>query len=270
MNNNRFPKNILSLNSFWGHVVGLPLFVLGLLLLFCPFAFKEYNITFSRYSFHITMVAAIILMVMLTSRLVLLFIDKKNPIKPRLYYIACFFEIVFSSGFAGLYLWLFSHKAEAYFVYFGYAMVYLAVAMVIPYLILYQHFMILDKEEALENAENSTQNEKIRFMDERGNVKLIVAQYSILYIQSDENYLRIYYMDEGKLTNYLLRSSMKRVEDMCAKNGLIRCHRSYFVNKNRVQLLQKEKDYIYAILDVPNAVHIPVSKNYYEQVATIL
>lgn len=268
--NNRFPKNILSLNSFWGHVVGLPLFVLGLLLLFFPFAFKDYEITFSRYSFHITMAASIILVVMLISRLTLMLINRKNPIKPRLYFIACFFEVVFSSGFTGLYLWLVSHKVEAFFTYFGYAMVYLAVVMIIPYFILYQHFTILERDEALENADNLSLNEKIRFMDERGNVKLIVAQASILYIQSDENYLRIYYMDEGKINSYLLRSSMKRVEDMCAKNGLIRCHRSYFVNKNRVQLLQKEKDFTYAILDVPNAAHIPVSKNYYEQVAAIL
>ena len=77
-------------------------------------------------------------------------------------------------------------------------------------------------------------------------------------------------MDEGKISTYLLRSSMKRVEDMCAKNGLIRCHRSYFVNKNRVEVLQKEKDFTYAVLDVPNAARIPVSKNYYDQISAML
>ena len=97
--NNNLPKNIFSSNSFWGHLVGLPLFVLGFFLLFCPFAFKNYEITFAQYSFHITMTASIILLVMLVSRLVLMSINKKSPIKPRLYFFACFFEIVFSSGF---------------------------------------------------------------------------------------------------------------------------------------------------------------------------
>ena len=128
----------------------------------------------------------------------------------------------------------------------------------------------LEKEEAIEDAGRLAFGEKVRFMDERGNVRLIVAQASILYIQSDENYLRIYYLDEGKITSYLLRSSMKRVEDTCAKSGLVRCHRSYFVNKNRVQVLQKDKEFTYAILDVPNTAHIPVSKNYYDQVSAIL
>ena len=142
--------------------------------------------------------------------------------------------------------------------------------MISPYIILYQHFTILEKEEALDDANNQSFNEKIRFYDERGNMKLIVAQTSVLYIQSDENYLRIYYMDEGKISTYILRNSMKRIEDMCAKNGLIRCHRSYFVNKNRVEVLQKEKDFTYAVLDVPNAAHIPVSKNYYDQISALL
>ena len=264
------PKNIFSLNAFWGHLIGIPLFALGLLLLFCPFAFKNYDITFSRYSFHIVMVFCIVLGVLLLSRLPMMFISRKYQINQRIYLFLCLFEVVFSSGFTALYLWLFSDKHEAYFMFFGYSFVYLAMAMIVPYIILFQHFTILEKEEALEDAGRLSLGEKIRFVDERGNVKLIVSQASILYIQSDENYLRIYYMDEGKINNYLLRSSMKRIEEMCAKNGLIRCHRSYFVNKNRVEVLQKEKDFTYAVLDVPNAAHIPVSKNYYDQIAAIL
>lgn len=264
------PKNLFYSNGLWGHLIGIPLFALGLLLLFCPFVFKTYDITFSKYSFHAVMVFCIILGVLIASRVSLMFIVKKNPLSERHYLLLCLFEILFSSGFSGLYLWLVSHKVDAYFMVFGYSLVYLSVAMVIPYLILYQHFTILTKEEELSDASRAAQGEKIRFLDERGNVKLIVAQASILYIQSDENYLRIYYLDEGKITNYLLRSSMKRIEELCAKNDLIRCHRSYFVNKNRVEVLQKEKEFTYAILDVPNAAHIPVSKNYYDQIAAIL
>ena len=267
---NQLPKNIFSNKGFWGHLVGLPLFVLGLLLLFCPFAFRRYPIEFSRYSFHITMIFSIIIVVLLISRIALHFINKKNPLTRMQYYLACLFEILFCAGFAALYLWLFNKKQEAYFLYFGYTLVYLAVAMVIPYIILLLHYRIQEKEEQLEDAGKLVQGEKIRFLDERGNVKLIVSQLSILYIQSDENYLRIYYLDEGKINSYLLRSSMKRIEDMCAKNGLIRCHRSYFVNKEHVQVLQKDKEFTYAILDVPNAAHIPVSKNYYDQISAIL
>jgi len=264
------PKNIFSSNAFWGHIIGIPLFALGMLLLFCPFAFKGYVSTFGRYSFHIVMIFCIILGVLLAVRTPMIFISRKVMPSQRQYWFMCFFEVFFASGFTALYLWLFTRKAEAYFMFFGYSMVYLAVAMVIPYLILYQYFTILEKEDELSNTEQQGQGEKIRFIDERGNVKLIVSHTSVLYIQSDENYLRINYMEDGKITTYLLRSSMKRVEEMCAKYGLVRCHRSYFVNKNHVQMLQKEKDFTYAVLDVPNAAHIPVSKNYYDQISSML
>ena len=216
------------------------------------------------------MVFCIILGILLASRLSMMFISRKTQITQRVYLFLCLFEIVFASGFSALYLWLVTHKIEAYFMFFGYSFVYLAMAMISPYIILYQHFTILEKEEALDDSAHQSFNEKIRFYDERGNMKLIVAQASVLYIQSDENYLRIYYMDEGKISSYILRNSMKRIEETCAKNGLIRCHRSYFVNKNRVEVLQKEKDFIYAVLDVQNAARIPVSKNYYDQIAAIL
>ena len=264
------PKNIFSINAFLGHLIGIPLFTLGLFLLLCPFAFTHYDIPFSRYSFHAVIVFCIILGVMLASRLPMMFISRKKQVTQRVYLFLCLLEIVLSSGFSALYLWLVTHKVEAYFMIFGYTIVYLAMAMIIPYIILYQHFTILEKEEALDDANHQSSNEKIRFYDERGNMKLIVAQTSVLYIQSDENYLRICYLDEGKISTYILRNSMKRIEDMCAKNGLIRCHRSYFVNKNRVEVLQKEKDFTYAVLDVPNAARIPVSKNYYDQIAAIL
>lgn len=264
------PKNIFSLNAFWGHIIGIPLFALGLLLLFCPFAFKDYDVSFGRYSFHIVMIFCIILGVLLIVRLPLHFISRKRMPSQRQYWFICFFEVVFSAGFTALYLWLVTKRIDAYFMYFGYSLVYLAMAMVTPYLILYQHFTILEKEDEISNADQLAYGEKIRFIDERGNVRLIVSQASVLYIQSDENYLRIHYLEDGKINTYLLRSSMKRVESMCAKYGLIRCHRSYFINKNRVQLLQKEKDFTYAVLDVSNVARIPVSKNYIDQVSAIL
>lgn len=51
---------------------------------------------------------------------------------------------------------------------------------------------------------------------------------------------------------------------------IVRCHRSYFVNSARVQALQKDKEFTYAVLDVPNAHRVPVSKNYYDALAALL
>lgn len=267
---NEVPKKFFRPSGFFAHIIGIPAFVLGFLLLFWPSGLREIGITFSEYSFHVTMIACIVLVVVLIARIVMMVLCGKNDFIWRQCYLCSMSEVVFSSGFTALYLWLMWHQSHAYFWFFGYSLLYLSILMIIPYVIINLYFIGLDKEERIQNAANATTGEKIRFMDERGNVKLLVAPEAVLYIQSDENYLKICYMEDEKLSIYTLRNSMKKVEDLCSRNGLVRCHRSYFVNKVHVKVLQKDKEFTYAVLDVPNAAHIPVSKNYIDQVSAIL
>ena len=111
----------------------------------------------------------------------------------------------------------------------------------------------------------------MRFYDERHNLKIVLPAQSILYIQADFNYVNIYYVEGGKLRNYVLRNSMKAIDALCQENGLLRCQRSYYVNPQHVTVLRKEKEgVIYAQLDVDQAQHIPVTKKYYEKLAEML
>lgn len=267
---NTAPKNLFQPSGFFSHIIGIPVFVLGFLLLFWPAGFRDINLTFARYSFHITMIACIILVVMIIARIVMMVLCGKTNVSWGQCYLCSLFEIVFSTGFSALYLWLMAKQIQAYFWFFGNTLVYLSILMIIPYMIINLYFTSIEKEERIRNAANVRPNEKIRFLDERGNVKILVAADAILYIQSDENYLKICYLEDGKIVFYTLRNSMKKIEELCSKNGLIRCHRSYFVNKAHVKVLQKDKEFTYAVLDVANAAHIPVSKNYIDQLTTIL
>lgn len=264
------PKSFFRPSGFFAHILGVPAFVFGFLMLFWPAAFRDIDLAFAQYSFHVTMISCIILLVMLISRILMMVLSSKNDYTWWQCYKYTFFEIVLSNGFSALYLWLMWHQKYAYVWYFGHSLVYIAFLMLIPYVIIDLYFIGVEKDERLRNVENAHSKEKIKFLDERGNVKLMVAPEVLLYIQSDENYLKICYLEDGNLTFYTLRSSMKKIEELCAKNGLIRCHRSYYVNKAHVKVLQKDKEFTYAVLDVPNAAHIPVSKNYIDQLTAIL
>lgn len=265
------PKEYSATKGFFCHVFGVPLFVFGMLLLFSPTSFDRFSITFSRYSFHVTMVFCIVLVVLLLSRTAFLVLhrdDKEIPLDN------CFMvsgaEILFSSGFTALYLWLMSGKADAYFWFFGLSLVYLLVLMVVPYLAILLHFTILLKNHQILDKQRDMTKEKIRFLDERDNLKLVVTRDAVLFVQSDENYLKICYLEQNEVKFCTIRSSMKRIEDLCERNGLVRCHRSFFINKTHVQSLQKDKEFTYAVLDEPSASRVPVSKNYYEQILKIL
>jgi DNA-binding LytR/AlgR family response regulator len=47
---------------------------------------------------------------------------------------------------------------------------------------------------------------------------------------------------------------------------IIRCHRSYMVNFDKVKVIRKDKDGLTLELDIPAGIDIPVTKTYVEQV----
>ena len=101
----------------------------------------------------------------------------------------------------------------------------------------------------------------MRFYDSSHNLKIVLTPSAILYIAAEQNYVNIYYVENGRVRQYELRSSMKAIDELCQENGLMRCHRSFYINPAHVKVLRKDKDGImYAELDADDVHHIPVSE----------
>ena len=70
---------------------------------------------------------------------------------------------------------------------------------------------------------------------------------------------------------FVLRSSMKSIEELCASHSLVRCHRSYIVNPEHVRILRKDsRGLLFADLDTPEPVSVPVTKTYYDRLAELI
>jgi DNA-binding LytR/AlgR family response regulator len=111
----------------------------------------------------------------------------------------------------------------------------------------------------------------MRFYDNQHNLKIVLTAPVALYIAAEENYVNIFYVENGRVREYSLRSSMKALDELCQDNGLIRCHRSFYINPVHVKVLRKDKDGImYAELDANDVRHIPVSKKYYDRLSEML
>jgi DNA-binding LytR/AlgR family response regulator len=75
-------------------------------------------------------------------------------------------------------------------------------------------------------------------------------------------------MEGDRLKEYPLRASMKSLEELMHKHGLIRCQRSYYVNPQHIKVLRRDKEgMITAELNTSQAPPIPVSPRYYEELA---
>ena len=159
----------------------------------------------------------------------------------------------------------------------GKALLFGTISLIIPYIIAGMYFALQDKNQTIrlmnygnvvldENVLPS-KLEKITLFDNSGNLKLCVSASNLYYMESDDNYIVVRYTDsKGDLKRYMIRCRMKTVEESFRDSSLVRCHRKYIVNMDKVKVLRKEKDGYELDLDCEFITPIPVTKTYEENV----
>lgn len=142
-----------------------------------------------------------------------------------------------------------------------------ALVLLLPYSISWLYFSWRDKKEQIERlAEGqsfpaNTRN-MIPFYDEKGILKFSVKKENLLYLESAENYVSICYINKDKVSKYLLRDTLKKIEETFSGTEIIRCHRSYIVNFEKVKVIRRDRDGLMLGFDNPLVMDIPVSKTY--------
>lgn len=153
------------------------------------------------------------------------------------------------------------------------AFVYLVLAVGVPYLVAALYLALQDRDNTIrlmsmesvvsDRANNVQDDQIIALSDNEGVLKLSVRLKNLFYIESDDNYIKVWYQDyTGSIKQYMLRCRLKTVEESFANSDLIRCHRKYIINIAKVQVLHKEKDGYHADLGIESIVDVPVSKTY--------
>jgi hypothetical protein len=142
--------------------------------------------------------------------------------------------------------------------------------LIIPYLLCIMYFSYQDKNFKLkelmgENIGFKSSN-LISIRDSRGVLQLSVAKENLIYIESADNYICIWYLKNETLKKQLLRITMKDISEQLADTNIVRCHRSYMVNLDLVKVMRREKENLFLELGVANVKEIPISKTYGEQV----
>lgn len=145
-----------------------------------------------------------------------------------------------------------------------------ALVLLLPYSVLWLYFSWQDKKRRLELLENKAVPTKqlnlISFKDERNTLRLSLKINDVLYLESSDNYVNIFYMSQQKKEVYLLRNSLKKLEESLPELVFIRCHRSFLINRNIVKTIKREKEGVFIELESNPIIRIPVSKTYIENV----
>ncbi len=169
------------------------------------------------------------------------------------------------------------NRGEPWQALFYNAFIYSLMAMGFPYLICGMYFAIIDKNNTIRVLNDSTvvtdevytpqEERKITLFDSGGALRFSVTSSNLYYIESDDNYVKVWYTDSlGEMKQYMLRCRLKTIEESFADSELMRCNRKYVVNMDHVRVLRKGRDNYVLELDNDSIPPLPVTKTYEENV----
>lgn len=145
-----------------------------------------------------------------------------------------------------------------------------SLVLLLPYSILWLVFALQDKARTIEQMKSQDDsqapvwpaNEMVSFYDEKGDLRLSVDKNSLYYIESADNYVKIHYLNKGRMQHFMLRNSLKNIDELFGDRLLLRCHRSYMVNFDKVKVLRKADEGLCMDFDSDQVPNIPISKTY--------
>ena len=194
------------------------------------------------------------------------------------YLLWLFLEIVVIASFH-TYLSFFVVGATSYPLryIFGKSLLITFIALAVPYTIVDLMLILQDTRRRIMLTKSDTvesdnevlpeHTEIINLMDNNGNLKLSVKLDNLYYIKAEDNYINVFYQRNGAIATYMLRCKMKTIEDNCVdSSSLMRCHRSYIVNIDKVSVLHNEANGFIIDFEREGLDSIPVSKTYSKRV----
>ena len=174
-----------------------------------------------------------------------------------------------ASLFVALYVTLMLHGAEGFFEVVGCSFGALFGVCIYPYALLFLGLSLYverTKEEQVVDPSSL-----IKFYDEYKKLRIVIASEAVIFLKSEENYVQIHYSDQGRNKKFVLRSSMRALEELVVRHGLVRCHRSYFINPNYIKMIRKEPSgVVVAELKAEGYESIPISRKYQEEITRLL
>lgn len=234
------------------------------------------------YTLFIVMGGSLILAV---SRTLMCWVHKRNRMTYLHLIFWCVMELILIAMLYAVGCRYGLHDTRSFSLVFGRALMYIPTILLIPTIITVLYLGNRERDRIIAQLKDSSvpvgsipvsndtmqspidvASDIINFTDEKGELKLSVKSENIYYLESSDNYINIYYRNKEEITNFILRSSMKKQEELLTPRGFVRCHRSYLVNFSKVALLRKDKDGPYLDLGENTIKEIPVSKTYFEEV----
>lgn len=267
---NKIPSYIYEKTNIVRLIILTAFFALVFINIYKPFSSSSwYNVSEFKFFVFSSLIILTGVLVVVISRIIMYYWGKRHSISYGSYFVWIVLEIFFMSLFYTIYTIVLNPERE-YLSVFKESAINTSLVLLLPYSALHLYFSYKEKERLLkmlanERANAAAQQNVYSFYDEKNELRLSVKRTNLLYIESADNYVCIWYLNKGNLTKFMLRNSLKAIEESLAETNVMRCHRSYMVNFDQVKVIRREKDGIYMELGIDKVPDIPISKTYSEK-----
>ena len=286
----KVPRFLLESRTLAGSVISIVVFSIIFMLIYGPYsstswltllanqadgsgAFAGFQVVMASVAFYFVAIAFLIL-----SKVILYHIGHKYQLCTVHLMSWIGAEIMMISFIYTIFTALFNLALPSeFFSIWGRSVLVLSFIIIVPYIICFQQAVNRHQRALLDRIGMNVVNDKtdnadpklIHLVDSTGRLKMSISIDSLYYVESQDNYVKIYYEADGKLCNYMLRSTTKAIESKFGEY-LIRCHRGYIVNKNKIKIFRNDRDGMYVKLIHESIKQIPVSKSYASNIQRVL
>lgn len=272
MLNQRIPDYICEKGNIVRLILLTALFALVFINLYKPFSSSHwYPVSELMFFVFSSLIILTGVLVVVISRVIMYYRSKKHIITYGQYALWILLEIFFMSLFYTIYTKSLNPERE-WLTVFKESSINTALVLLLPYASIHLYFSYMESKKKLKeleehHAEAPTKSSVYSFYDEKNELRLSIKKESLLYIESADNYVYIWYLNKAQqLSKFMLRNSLKAIEENQVDNCVLRCHRSYIVNFEQVKVIRRQKDGIYLEFNIDKVPDIPISKTYSEKV----
>ncbi len=248
-------------------------FALIFINLYSPFGVNTwYDVTNPQLFFYSSLVILTGLLVIALSRILMLWVARKKLLSTGTYIGWIAMEIITLAIVYVILRMIFVSRITDILKAFRESLKLTSLVLLFPYTLTFLYFSWQEKNRKLAELSGTGPTAKVSkpvmmsFRDEKGDLRFSVKNEDLLFLEAADNYVVIHYLDGNKRSKYLIRNSLKNLENTLHDMTVLRCHRSYIVNFERVRILRKEKDGLVLELDTSDRQTLPISRSYVEEV----
>lgn len=249
--NRTVPKLLMQRNFLLRSVLYIFIFSILFMQIYQPFSETTWFGFSNRRSLNMTvMFYAVALITLIASKLLLCTSQKEKtyPVKTYMVWVASEYLLIALEYFGFTCLVTDITDLSDLLLIFARTLVCVLLILAIPYYTIALYAAYRDKVDELKlfkvthrTVVPGNGNGRMLYLnDSFGKMKMSVQEDAVYYIESQDNYVKIYYLLDGKMSSYMLRCSTQKIEEYLVGTSIVRCRRSFLVNTSKIVKYKKK------------------------------